>query len=83
MAAVAALCPSSALACAACFAKSDSALARGMNMGIFSLLGVIVTVLLGVAGFFIYLARRSAKATTNCPRGATKLRLSPSRRASS
>jgi hypothetical protein len=52
---------SPALACAACFGKSDSALARGMNMGIFSLLAVVVGVLGGVAGFFIYLARRSSK----------------------
>ncbi len=51
-----------ALACAMCFGKSDSNLAKGMNMGIFALLGVIITVLGGVAGFFIYLARRAAKA---------------------
>lgn len=31
-----------------------------MNWGIFSLLGVIVAVLGGVAGFFVYLARKSA-----------------------
>ena len=49
-----------ALACAVCFGKSDSALAKGMNMGIFSLLGVIGLVLSGVAAFFIFLARRTA-----------------------
>ena len=48
----------SALACAACFGKSDSPLAQGMNWGIFSLLGMIVCVLGGVASFFIYLARK-------------------------
>jgi hypothetical protein len=53
--------PQAALACAACFGKSDSALAQGMNMGILALLGVIGTVLMSVAGFFIYLARRSAQ----------------------
>lgn len=51
----------SAQACAACFGKSDSPLAFGMNMGIFSLLAVIVSVLVGVAGFFVYLSRRGAR----------------------
>jgi hypothetical protein len=50
------------LACAACFGKSDSALAQGMNMGIFSLLAIVALVLSGVAGFFIFLARQSARA---------------------
>jgi len=50
-------------ACAACYGASDSPMAKGMNWGIFSLLGVIGAVLVGVAGFFIYLARRSASAT--------------------
>jgi hypothetical protein len=36
-------------------------MARGMNWGIFSLLGIIVCVLVSVAGFFVYLANRSAK----------------------
>ena len=52
--------PNSLRACAACAGQSDSAMAQGMNWGIFSLLGVIVTVLGGVAAFFVYLARRSA-----------------------
>jgi hypothetical protein len=47
------------LACTACFGKSDSNMARGMNMGIFALLVVITTVLCGVAGFFAFLAKRS------------------------
>jgi len=48
------------LACAACFGQSDSSLAQGMNMGIFALLLVITSVLCGVAGFFVYVARRAA-----------------------
>ena len=48
-------------ACAACYGQSDSPMAAGMNWGIFSLLGVIVFVLGGVAGFFVFLARRSVK----------------------
>jgi hypothetical protein len=47
-------------ACAACFGRSDSPLAEGMNWGIFSLMAVVVSVLGGIASFFIYLARRSA-----------------------
>jgi hypothetical protein len=35
-------------------------MAQGMNWGIFTLLGVVVTVLGGIAAFGIYLARRSA-----------------------
>ena len=52
--------PQSMRACAACFGQSDSPLAKGMNWGIFSLLLVVVSVLGGIAAFFIYLARRSA-----------------------
>lgn len=50
----------SALACATCFGRSDSALAQGMNMGILFLLGVILAVLGGIAGFIVFLARRAA-----------------------
>jgi hypothetical protein len=50
-----------ARACAACFGQSDSGMARGMNMGIFALLLVITSVLCGVAGFFVYVARRTAQ----------------------
>ena len=49
-----------AQACAACFGKSDSNMAQGMNMGIFALLLVITSVLCGIAGFFVYVARRTA-----------------------
>ncbi len=48
-----------ASACPACFGKTDSPLADGMNAGIFSLLFVVVLVLGGVAAFFIHLARRA------------------------
>jgi hypothetical protein len=49
-----------ALACAACYGKSDSPLAQGMNWGIFSLLGVVVTVLGGIACCAVFLAKRAA-----------------------
>lgn len=56
--AVVACAPAPLLACATCFGKSDSPMAQGMNWGIFTLLGVIVTVLAAIAGFFVYLIRR-------------------------
>lgn len=48
-------------ACAACFGQSDSAMAKGMNMGIFALLLVITCVLFSIAGFFVFLMRRSSQ----------------------
>jgi hypothetical protein len=52
--------PQSVLACATCFGKSDSDLAKAMNWGILSLLAVVIFVLGGIATFFIYLAKRAA-----------------------
>jgi hypothetical protein len=48
-------------ACAVCFGKSDSAMAKGMNMGIFVLLICITGVLATLSTFFIFLAVRSSK----------------------
>ena len=59
------LTPSSALACAACFGRSDSKMAEGMNMGILSLLVVITTVLFGMACFFVFLAKRATAASAS------------------
>ena len=55
------LLPAAASACAACFGRSDSPMAKGMNMGIFTLLIVILSVLLGISIFFFYILRRAAK----------------------
>lgn len=55
-----ALAPSPLFACAACFGQSDSTLASGMNWGIFTLMGVIVTVLATIASFFVYIIRKEA-----------------------
>lgn len=52
-------------ACSACFGQSDSPLAQGMNMGILSLLVVVVFVLGGVAAFFVYLAKKSAQSAAS------------------
>jgi hypothetical protein len=48
------------LACSACFGKSDSSMARSLNASIFSLMGVVGTVLAGAASFFVFLAKRAA-----------------------
>jgi hypothetical protein len=55
---LAAFAPSPLFACAACYGRSDSPLASGMNWGIFTLMGVVVTVLVSIASFFIFLIRR-------------------------
>ncbi len=53
--------PASLQACSACFGKSDSPMAQGMNMGIFTLLLFILSVLIGIAVFFAYIIRRAAR----------------------
>jgi hypothetical protein len=50
------------LACAACTGKSDSSLAVGMNWGIVTLLGFVLTVLSCFIVFFVHVARRSPPA---------------------
>ncbi|HVU07391.1 MAG TPA: hypothetical protein VHG89_02475 [Verrucomicrobiae bacterium] len=67
-----ALAPSPLFACAACYGKSDSPLASGMNWGIFTLLGVIVTVLASIATFFIYIIRKEAAANDNASNAVLK-----------
>ncbi|MGD0251573.1 MAG: hypothetical protein ABSC01_02630 [Verrucomicrobiota bacterium] len=53
-------------ACAACYGKSDSALATGMNWGIFTLLGVVLTVLTCITLFFVHIVRKE-EASSNLP----------------
>ena len=57
--------PSPLLACAACYGKSDSALAQGMNWGIFTLLGVVLTVLTCILVFFVHIVRKEEKANSH------------------
>ena len=64
--AFAAFAPSPVLACAACYGKSDSALASGMNWGILTLLGVVLTVLTCIALFFVHIVRKE-EAMSNPP----------------
>ncbi|MGH7975291.1 MAG: hypothetical protein ACREDS_13340 [Limisphaerales bacterium] len=65
IAALAAFAPSPLFACAACYGRSDSPLAHGMNWGIFTLMGFIVTVLVSIAAFFVYVVRKEAAALKN------------------
>jgi hypothetical protein len=51
--------PSPVLACAACTGKTDSPLAVGMNWGILTLLGFVVSVLSCFVVFFVHIARRT------------------------
>ena len=50
------------IACAACYGKSDSPLAYGMNWGIFTLLGILAPVLGCFAFCFIRMIRREESA---------------------
>ena len=54
-----AIAPSSLLACAACTGRTDSSLAVGMNWGIVTLLGFVLTVLSCFVVFFVHVARRT------------------------
>ena len=56
----ASLTQNSAMACAACYGRSDAPMAQGLNAGIFTLLGVIGSVLAGAVVFFVYIARRAS-----------------------
>jgi hypothetical protein len=51
--------PRAALACPVCFGQNDSPLAKGVNMGIFMMLGIVGVVLAAFATFFVYLMRRA------------------------
>lgn len=59
--------PAPLWACAACYGASDSPMAKGMNWGIFSLLGVVVCVLSTFATFFVFLAKKSAAVAAEVP----------------
>ena len=58
---LAAVAPLQVLGCAACFGRSESAMAVGMNYGIMSLLVVIATMLGLIATFFVYIVRRAGQ----------------------
>ena len=47
------------LGCATCFGQSDSAMAKGMNAGIFVLLGFVGLFWAAFGSFFVFIVRRS------------------------
>ena len=51
--------PRLALACPVCFGQNDSPLAKGVNMGVFFMLGIVAVMLGAFAAFFVYLSRRA------------------------
>lgn len=53
------LSPETVLACPVCFGASDAPAAQGMNLAIFTLLGVTGSVLSSFLAFFVYLYRRA------------------------
>ena len=50
--------PASLLACSACYGAPDSPMSKGLIWSIGVLLGVVGMVLSGIAGFFVYLAKK-------------------------
>ena len=59
--------PTPLFACAACYGKSDAPLAVAMNWGIFTLLGVVLTVLTGALLFFVHIVRKEEAASQDAP----------------
>ena len=47
------------LACSVCFGDPNSSLTIGLNMGILSLLAVVLAIWIAIAAFFIQLAKKS------------------------
>ena len=50
--------PSTLEACAVCFGAPDSPMTKGMWWGIASLIFILIPVLGGVGGFFVFLSKR-------------------------
>lgn len=48
-------------ACPACFGKSDEAMAKGLNAGIFALLVFVLGLWVAFASFFVFIVRRARR----------------------
>jgi hypothetical protein len=59
------LAPRLLLACAVCYGPPGAAQTRGMNFGIFTMLGVTGVVLGGFGGLFLHFARRARRHSTD------------------
>jgi hypothetical protein len=53
--------PRAVLACAVCYGASDAGQTRGMNMGMFTMLGVTGVVLASFGGMIFCFARRARR----------------------
>jgi len=51
--------PGSLWACAACYGAPDSPMSKGLIWGISVLLGVVVSVLVGITTFFVCVVKKS------------------------
>lgn len=58
---LAAWCPGSVWACTVCYGDPNSLQVKGAEAGVLFLLGVIVTVLLVIAGMILFWARRAKR----------------------
>ena len=58
---VALLLADAASACSVCFGDPNSSMSQGARVGVLVLLGVVVTVLAGLASLIVFWARRAAK----------------------
>ncbi len=72
-----ALHPGSVFACAACYGASDSPMAKGMNWGILSLLGVVVMVPGSLASSFVFLGKKAAAAANEQPEADSTQKTEP------
>ena len=61
LAMVLALAPARAFACAVCYGDPNSLQVQGAEAGVLFLLGVIVSVLLSIAGMILFWARRARR----------------------
>ena len=59
-------------ACSVCFGDPNSTLTTGLNMGILSLLSIVIFILGSFMAFFVYLYRRSRNSLINYVEGAQK-----------
>lgn len=55
------------LGCASCFGKSDSAMAQGMNAGIFVLLAFVLLFWIAFGSFFVFIVRRARQSGEALP----------------
>jgi hypothetical protein len=58
-------------ACSACFGKTDEALAKGMNAGIYVMLVFVAAAWVFFGSFFVFIARRSKRVNAELEAGSS------------